>query len=125
MVLQDFFVTASTLDNEGTVRGSTGKNQSGLMYKCTLNRSSLSEIFLTNVHCLGADDTSFNRGKKIEFKIEAQPDPTVSPGEHYMLKVTVEYQSGQPHAITKYATLKACPPSPRNTRKKKKASSVD
>ena len=118
MALQDFFVTASTLDNKGTARGSTGKNQSGLMYKCTLNRSSLAEIFLTNVNCLGADDTSFNRGKKIEFKIEARPDTTIIPGEHYMLKVTVEYQGGQPHAITKHVTLRACPPSPRNARKK-------
>ena len=117
MTLKDFLVTAALSDNDGTTSSSSGKNKNSFVYKGTLDRSSLASIFLTNVNCLGADDTSFAEGKEIAFKIEAKPSPSVSPGAPYTLVVNVEYQGISPHTKARSIELKAPAPSPRKEKR--------
>jgi len=116
MALKDFFVTTSLSDSGGTARGSSGKGQNGFVYKA-LHRASLAAIFLTNVNCLGAQDTSFAEGKEITFKIEAKPSASVSPGAPYLLTVTVESQGSHPHTTTQGIEFTAPAPSPRKTKR--------
>lgn len=82
--LQDFLVTATLLNNIGTVMGSSRKGSQGnLYYQNDLQARSLASIFLTNVNCLGKNDTSFAQGQPISFRIMAtQTNPIEQHDTH-------------------------------------------
>jgi hypothetical protein len=109
MMLKDFFVTASLADNEGTVTGSSGRNGNNFVYGKELNNCNLDKLFLTSKksNCLGANDTCFEQGKKVSFKIEAIPNTSIKEGDQYTLTVKIERKGSNPHTETKSTVLTA------------------
>jgi len=110
---------ASLRDNRGSGQGSSDKKNNSFIYDNALNASSLEALLLTNVNCLGADDTRFVGGQEVEFRIEVVPDDTtIGPGEPYNLTVIVTHQGSRPHIVTQSTELKVPPKSPQKTRKR-------
>lgn len=106
--LSELFVTASVKDAQGELKGSGGKSNKGLEYTVDLNGRSLEELWLIGKHgCLGKNDTQFQQGKNVAFRIEYLPAPGTKAGAEYTLTVTVERKGDHPHTETQTAVLKA------------------
>ncbi|XWN35142.1 MAG: hypothetical protein ROO73_06175 [Roseivirga sp.] len=108
MKLSELFVTASVKDAQGELKGSGGKSNKGLEYTVDLNDRSLGELWLTGKNGgLGKDNTAFEEGKHVLFKVEYKPAPGTKAGEKYTLTVTVERKGDHPHTETRTEVLKA------------------
>lgn len=117
MAPRDFLVSATLAENQGSVKGSSDKKHNRFIYDTPLDFCSLATLFLTNVNCLGAQDTSFAKGREIVFRIEVKPEITISSGTSYTLTVTVAYQGNNAHTVAQDIELKVPTPSPRKIKK--------
>ncbi len=124
MALGDFLVTATLEENKGSVKGSSDKKRHSFIYDNTLNSCSLETLFLTNVNCLGTQDTSFSSGEAVSFKIEARPSIDIGPGELYTLTVVVSHTGNHTHTVTRSVLLTAPSPSPRKAKKHRHSQQV-
>mmetsp|Transcript_2778 Transcript_2778/g.6185 ORF Transcript_2778/g.6185 Transcript_2778/m.6185 type:complete len:635 (+) Transcript_2778:9524-11428(+) len=99
--LNDLLITASfSKDNqahvirEGSIMGCSGKKGKSYVYQQTIKNQncSIDKLFLENVNCLGANDTSFIQGKSVSFRIQVNPGTMISRNEKYRLNIKIRRQ---------------------------------
>ena len=88
MKLEDFSITASCPENNGTLRGAGGKNTGGgYKYNKDLSeKPTLGDIYLVSKNQL---DRSFEQGEAVTFRLRFEPGAGTKKGENYNLTVTV------------------------------------
>lgn len=92
MKLEDFSITASCPENNGTLRGAGGKNTGGgYKYNKDLSeKPTLGDICLVSKNqLLGKGDRSFEQGEAVTFRLRFEPGAGTKKGENYNLTVTV------------------------------------
>ena len=97
MKLEDFSITASCPENNGTLRGAGGKNTGGgYKYNKDLSKKpKLGDICLVSQNqLLGKEDRSFEQGEAVTFRLRFEPGAGTKKGENYNLTVTVTDNKG-------------------------------
>ena len=118
MHLSNVFVTALLSNPAMTAIGSSDrKQQGGFVYDQVLTDRCLEELWLENVNCLGAQDTSFVMGKAVAFRVKIDLSTTIPPGVSYNLTVSTTYKDDHPHTTTETIALTTPTPSPRKAKK--------
>lgn len=101
--LEEFFVTASIVENKGTVKGAVKKTQGkGLDYTVDLNGCCVATLSHT---ILKARKNS--QGNTITFRAQVTPDASIKTGNTYTLIVQVERKGRYPHIATQSTELTA------------------
>lgn len=97
MNLNDLNITAAVKDQEKTVTGKVNKNN---RYHSIKKPKSLGALYVeAPSNCLGSEDTNFEKGQAVTFRLMYKPDETAAPGTEYELTVTIKgsgYEKTEP-----------------------------
>ena len=101
MNAEDFFVTASIVNNNGIVKGAAANKKKGSKYTAELKDCNVATLSYTTLK-----PKQDNQGSPIKFKVNVMPDATIRKGDSYTLDVKIERKVRNSHTETHRETLK-------------------